>query len=647
MLVKTSWRKLSLVALDMVMLTGAYVFAFHLRVGSHFSLGLYNDIGRSLPVLLAVSFVVHMRLGLFNAILRFASIDTAITIFKSVLYSVLITALAVSVLGIDQIRPGVLTIYGMAAVLLLGGSRMMARVLENRHEFTGKERRVVLYGANETTDIVLRGWRFLRQSGCLPVAIIDNDSTKHGHRIHGVEIGGGLAHLRDLAKTHDLQEVWVCVPGLSGAALRDVYEAAAPLNLRVKILPRLEHALIGSDLNRFHDVEIADLLRRPTRRLDPEGMRRWVKDRRVLITGAGGTIGSELARQVARLGPRSLALCDSSEAGLFQIHGELASRHGGMILAPYLVNVCESPAVDRMFREVKPEIVFHAAAYKHVPLVELNPCEGIRTNVQGLMHTCLAAVEHGTTAFVFISTDKAVRPVNVMGATKRIGELICQVLNREGSTRFMVVRFGNVLGSSGSVVPIFQEQIRQGKPVTVTHPDMTRFFMLISEAVELVIQSGSIGRGGEIFLLDMGKPVRIAQMAEDLIRLMGKEPGRDIPITFVGTRPGEKIHEEILLSKEDARTQFPDIWIDHEAPPSMDWATFRSELDILLEAANGSRREDALLALKRLLPLFAPLHPETEKMVAPADVTVSAAVPVAEAIDLQISAPYAPLQPSE
>jgi FlaA1/EpsC-like NDP-sugar epimerase len=316
-------------------------------------------------------------------------------------------------------------------------------------------------------------------------------------------------------------------------------------------------------------------------------------------------------KQVLQFAPAEIALCDSNEERLFHVDNEVRALRAGLACKPFLMDVRDSGMVAAMFRDFRPDVVFHAAAYKHVPLVELNPCEAILNNVQGLQTVSLAALDHGVKEFVFISTDKAVRPVNIMGATKRLGENIIQALNRQKKTRFMAVRFGNVLGSSGSVVPIFQAQIRKGGPVSVTHPDMTRYFMLISEAVELVIQAGSIGRGGEIFILDMGKPVRILDMAHDLIRLMGKEPERDIKVEFTGIRPGERLYEELLLSPKDAQTSFPDIWIDHEPPTEVEWETLGKEVEGMFRAARLGNCRDAILSLKKLVPEFVPGYVST------------------------------------
>ncbi|MDD8013831.1 MAG: nucleoside-diphosphate sugar epimerase/dehydratase, partial [Acidobacteriota bacterium] len=338
-------------------------------------------------------------------------------------------------------------------------------------------------------------------------------------------------------------------PALAGERVRKAYQAASPRGVHIRILPRLEHALLGADLGRFHDPDITDLLRRPPRKLDRDRMREWVRGRRVLITGAGGSIGSELSRQVAQLEPAALALLDASELNLFNIHGEMAPRHGPILLRPYMVDVRDGAALRRVFAEVRPEVVFHAAAYKHVPLMEDFPEEALRTNVLGTLDLAQLAVEHHVEKFVNISTDKAVKPCSVMGASKRLAEMACQALNGNG-THFLSVRFGNVLGSRGSVVPLFQEQIRRGGPLTLTHPDMRRYFMSIPEAVLLVFQAAHQGRGGEVFVLDMGEPVRIRDLAENLIRLNGLEPGKDIEIVATGMRPGEKLFEELLTAEE-------------------------------------------------------------------------------------------------
>jgi FlaA1/EpsC-like NDP-sugar epimerase len=597
------WLKATLVALDLVLLSLAYVSAFYLRLGWEGLEGNLAVVARTLPVVLAVSFVVHMRLGLFHAMLRYASIDTAAAVLKAVCYSVVASSVLLFLLfRLDGVPRTVFVIYGMAALLLVGASRLVVRWRCNRQRPNGETKGVVLYGANDTAELVLRGLQKSPGMEYAAVGLIDRDSVRHGRLIHGVKIHGGLGVLRDVAALHGAEELWVCVPGIAGEELRKVYEAASAVSLRVKILPRLESALLGADLGRFHEPDIADLLRRPPRHLDRERMQRWISGRRVLITGAGGSIGSELASQVAGLGPQSLALCDACESKLFEVHSEMARLHGGVVERPFLVDVRDEAGVGRMFEEARPDIVFHAAAYKHVPMVELNPCEGVLTNVKGLYNVARASIAHAVKDFVFISTDKAVRPASVMGATKRLGELIVQALNREGATRFSAVRFGNVLGSSGSVVPIFQEQIRRGGPVTVTHPEMTRYFMLVSEAVELVIQAGSMERGGEVFVLDMGEPVRIADMARDLIRLMGKEPDKDVKIVYTGCRPGEKLHEELLVNASSAQVVVDGIWVEGNGVGGCGENHRLPSLHALIDAARGRREDAVLVELEREVP---------------------------------------------
>ncbi len=605
------WRKLGLMALDGVLLAAAYYGAFVLRVGWTESTRYHGTILQTLPVILGVGIVTQARHRLYSGILRYTSTATALAVVKAVLWSVLLSCLALFMLfRLDGVPRSVFVIYGMEALLLIGGVRFAFR-LPYRQRVAGDATRVILYGAGDTAELVLRGLRMSLKFDYAAKALIDDDPTKHGQEIHGVKIFGGVETLSDTLDRIPVDEIWVCIDKLAGERLRAVYNCAQAKGVRVKVLPRLESALLASDLASFHEPDISDLLRRPSRKLDRDRMRSWLRGRRVLITGAGGSVGSELVRQVSQLEPASLSLCDTCEYNLFRIHGEVAATGNRCLEHPYLVDVRDAASVERMFRQARPEIVFHAAAYKHVPLVELNPCEGIVANVQGLYHVALAAHTHGTNEFVFISTDKAVRTVNVMGATKRLGEIIMQVLNEQSSTRFCSVRFGNVLGSSGSVVPKFREQIRRGGPVTVTHPEMTRFFMLTSEAVELVIQAGSIGEGGEVFVLDMGEPVRIADMATDLIRLMGKEPGHEIRIEFTGVRPGEKIYEELLIDSEDSRTSCPEVWIDGAPPPAMEWPDLAARLTTLFTTAREGDRPTALRILTELVADFSPVHQET------------------------------------
>jgi FlaA1/EpsC-like NDP-sugar epimerase len=607
-------QKLLLVALDALLLSGAYLLAFWLRLGGEQALSYSETIVRTFPIVLTVSLLMHAMQGLFSGILRYTSIETALAVFKSVTFSVLASCLILFLLfRLEGVPRSVFAIYWMASMLLIGGSRLSGRLLHKRpQQAVSDSKRVVLYGAGDTAELVLRGLKQTPSIGYEVAGLIDDDQRKEGREIHGVKIHATLDALGRVARTARVEEIWVCVPNMAGDKLRRICTTANQMKIRVRILPRLSHALLGQDLERFQKPNIADLLRRPPRRLDKERMRQWIRGRRVLITGAGGSIGSELARHVAKLEPKLLALCDASECNLFQVQQELAQLKGPSEKASYLVDIRHVSSVQRMFKDVQPDVVFCAAAYKHVPLVELHPCEGVLNNVQGLCNVALASAEQGAGEFVFISTDKAVRPACVMGATKRLGETIIQVLDRQTKTKFCAVRFGNVLGSSGSVVPIFQEQIRSGGPVTVTHVDMERYFMLASEAVELVIQAGSICKGSEVFVLDMGAPLRIADMARNLIRLMGKEPDVDIRLEYTGLRPGEKLTEELLIGKRDLSTAFEDIWIDAAPPPEVSWSTLRAQLRNLFELSTRGDRVGTLGMLKRLEPQFRAVYKETQ-----------------------------------
>ncbi|HLU47465.1 MAG TPA: polysaccharide biosynthesis protein, partial [Planctomycetota bacterium] len=478
-------------ALDAALLTTAYFSAFVLRIGWD---GFTEKIGvilQTLPVLLLVSLCVHFRMGLFHAILRYASVETAFAVLKSTIFSVVLSCTVLFLAyRLDGVPRTVFVIHGMAALLLVGGVRFAIRISRREASRRDASRRreasatkVILYGVTDTAEWVLRGIEKDNALAWEAVGLIDDNRLRHGRHLRGIKVHGGLGVLDDVARSTGAVELWICIPGLVGAELRRVYEAGRKSGLRTKILPRLERALLGSDLARFQEPDIADLLRRSPRSLDRDRVARWIRGRRVLITGAGGSIGSELARQVAALEPQSLALCDASEYNLFRVHRELTLEGVTALDAPYLIDVRDAEGVARLFAEARPDVVFHAAAHKHVPMVELNPCEGVLTNVLGLYHVAKASIASGVADFVFISTDKAVRPANIMGATKRVGEMLIQSLDRTSRTRLSAVRFGNVLGSSGSVVPIFKEQIRAGGPVTVTHPSMTRYFMLVSEAV--------------------------------------------------------------------------------------------------------------------------------------------------------------------
>ena len=530
--------------------------------------------GPEVALVLAAQGLVFWITGLYKGLWRFASLPDLWNILRAaVLGALAITVTLFLYNRLATVPRTVLLVYPFVLAVLLGVPRLAWRYWkDSRLDFLSRSPalRVLVLGAGRAGDALVRD--LVRENRYRPVGILDDNAQIRGARIHGVPVLGTLEQLPELARETAAQMLLIAMPSATSSQMQRVVGFCEATGLPFRTMPRLADVVAGRSLfGELKEVAIEDLLGREPVQLDWTAIRTGLAGKRVLVTGGGGSIGSELCRQVARLGAASLTILEVSEYNLYRIEQELRGEFPDLLLAPRLGDCGDGPGCEHVFAEARPQIVFHAAAYKHVPLLQEQLREAFRNNVLGTRVVAEAADRHGVECFVLISTDKAVNPSSIMGACKRAAEIYCQNLAAQSHTRFITVRFGNVLDSAGSVVPLFREQIRKGGPVTVTHPEITRWFMTIPEACQLILQAAVLGRGGEIFALDMGEPVRIAYLAEQMIRLAGKQPGRDIEIAYTGLRAGEKLFEELFHPLENYQsTAHAKIFLAQ--PRSMAWA---------------------------------------------------------------------------
>ncbi len=604
----------------------AWYLAFELR----FDRGVppYYDtlFRRTLPIVVAIKLVVFILAGFYERWWRYVSIRDMWSAVRGVTIASLVSGLTVYFLSpVSQVRlPRSVAIMDWLLLLgLIAGTRLLARTVIERPGtgLVARGKEVLVVGAGDAGQLVIRELQRNRQLGYTPIGLIDDDQRKKNLRVHGVRVLGTTDDLRHILRDNKPDEVLIALPSASGEARQRIVTLTREGNVPVKTLPGLYELISGeSELaTQIRPVQVEDVLGREPVEVDLASSAAYVQKQTVLVTGAGGSIGSELCRQIARLGPQRLVLVEQGETSLFDIERELVDERGFAACVPVLADVKSRRKMQQVFDRYRPAVVFHAAAYKHVPLMEANPLESVRNNVVGTRVVAEAAVEFGAHRFVLVSTDKAVNPKTVMGQSKALCEWITEAYGarEDVKTRFVAVRFGNVLGSSGSVIPIFRRQIAKGGPVTVTHPDMTRFFMTIPEAASLVIQAGAIGGRGDVFVLDMGEPVRIIDLAMQMIRLSGKEPERDIDVEIVGARPGEKLHEELWGEGEIVvptshqkilRVSGPiidSVWLDEEL----------AELERLVEEGETLQvvsRLSTMMRAPRLVGARAPVYADEE-----------------------------------
>ena len=505
------------------------------------------------PVVLIVQALVVRFFGLYQGLWRFASLPDLWNIIRAAVLGAVSIALVLFVYNrLEGIPRSVLILYPVLLIFLLSGPRMAYRALKDQsfslRKISGGQR-VIIIGAGTGGEMVVRD--MLREGSYVPVGLVDDDASLLKTRIHGIPVLGPIKNLPSIARRYTVDTLLIAVPSASNVEMQSIVAICELSGLPFRTLPRIQDIVSGKvGLQAIRDVSIDDLLGREKVELDWQSIQAALIGKAVLVTGGGGSIGSELCRQVVRLGASKVIIFDHSEFNLYTIDRELRAKFPHLVLHCVIGDVCDRAALNQLFSAFSPRLVFHAAAYKHVPILETQARVAVRNNILGTHEVITAAERHGCENVVLISTDKAVRPSSIMGATKRFAELLCESKNRESKTRYITVRFGNVLGSAGSVVPLFRQQIREGGPVTVTHPEATRFFMTIPEACQLILQASAIGKGGEIFVLKMGESINITYLAEQMIRLSGLEPGAEIPIVFTGLRPGEKLHEELFHVEE-------------------------------------------------------------------------------------------------
>ncbi len=553
-------------AADILIFIMSFVGAYLLRFDFILEPSYRAQILRELPFLLPGKIFIFFLFGLYRGMWRYTSLDDLWRLVQASLLSMLFYVCATFyVYGFQGIPRSVFLLDAILTFLISGGLRMGIRLfyalpsnsgafrpfnLLRLNGFRAKGKSVLIVGAGAAGEKMLREIFDNLHLDYQVVGFLDDDPTKWGRSLHGLKIYGGVEMLPEVSGSQKLDEVLIATPCATGAQMRRITDICKSCELSYRTLPEIGGIINGKvSIKKLRDVKYEDLLRRPPVNLDTSEISKYLHGKRVLLTGAGGSIGSELCRQIIRFDPQELILVDAGEANLFNIQMELHHELNFHRYQCLLSRVQNQALMNDIFSRYRPQHIFHAAAYKHVPTLEKNPWEAIFNNVMGSRVVMELAVQYGVERFVLVSTDKAVRPTNVMGASKRLTELILQAVQGNG-TRFMAVRFGNVIGSSGSVLPLFRRQLEQGGPITVTHPEVTRYFMTIPEAAQLILQAGGLGEGGEIFILEMGTPVKIVQMAEELLRLSGKKPGKDVEIIFTGLREGEKLYEELITQGE-------------------------------------------------------------------------------------------------
>lgn len=563
-----------------------------------------NEIYFMLGILALFNIAGLALFRLYNNLWEYASVDEAIQIMLSVVLSTLAGAVFLWVINV-RLPIRVFVASAILLVLIMGGVRMVWRILRRKHPVrasTEVERpRTLIVGAGETGSLTIT--RMASKDPNMPgvpVVATDDDPTKKGSRIHGIKVAGGTDDILSLVEQYDVKQIVVAIPSATATERRHIYSVCTQTDCKLKTLPNIRELRIDElgDVALL-DVDVADLLGREEIVLDTRIASSYISGETVLVTGGGGSIGSELCRQLAKVAPARIVVFDIYENDAYLLRLELLSEYDDVDVRVEIGSVCDRKRVDELFERYRPSAVFHAAAHKHVPLMEACPREAIQNNVFGTLNVVRASDKFGVRRFIFISTDKAVNPTSVMGATKRMGEMVIQYYARASKTIFSAVRFGNVLGSNGSVIPLFKKQIAAGGPVTVTHPEIERYFMTVPEATRLVIQAGGMAKGGEIFILDMGEPVKILDLAKNLIRLSGAV---GIEIVFTGLRDGEKMYEELLMDEESTlATESRSIMIS--TGQEISYEEVAAKLDELEEALDSSD-EDAVRVLGSAVPTY-------------------------------------------
>ncbi|QQR81379.1 MAG: polysaccharide biosynthesis protein [Deltaproteobacteria bacterium] len=537
--------------------------------------------------------------GLYSTILRFAGLSLAVVIIRASIFSTFIYFSFNRLFSDYKFPLGFFAMDFLLTTFFIGLVRFAPRYFSEVRRLEGSKR-VMIYGAGDLGEDVVR--KLLRNpEEYQMIGFIDDDLNKIGKRLHNIPIFGPIDDLSLIISKQKISELIIAISTLEGDKIRFITRLCRKEGISCRIVPSFPNMLV-KEVN-IKNIDIVDLLRREPKDLDAHQIRSFIEGKVILITGAGGSIGSEISRQCIRFGAKKLIFVDHSEYNLYSIKEEF---HNYKNIRCVLLSVTQLELMQTCFEAEMPDVVFHAAAYKHVPLVEESPYEGVINNILGTMTVANLSEKYGVKKFVLISTDKAVRPTNIMGASKRVAELYIQNLNVQSNTEYISVRFGNVLGSSGSVIPKFIDQINKGGPVTVTHPDVTRYFMLTNEAVQLVMQAASIGNGGEIFILNMGRPVKISEMAEDLIFLAGRQPYKEIDIQYIGLRPGEKLYEELLHDEAEKKTQYENITIGKSTHVNLVW--LRSTILSLLDSCYKRSEEEMFNKLKILVPEFMHAH---------------------------------------
>jgi len=596
---------------DLLALSLAYVLAYEARFEGAIPAVMLRTLAWTLPYVVGLHYAAEVALGVHRVSWRYVALPDVRRVAYAVGLATLVLIATRMVVGyasqgyplaVRAVVPfGVILTSSTFSFLAIVGVRVVRRMLAEREESDSRDKPrsepipTMLIGAGRAGVLVAKEIMARPDLGILPVGFLDDDPVKRGTVVHGIPVLGSTDQLTELIAKRGARQALITVAAASGKEIRRLKSLCDDASVPVKIIPGIFEIVGGQvNLSRIREVAIEDLLGREPVSLDEDAILGVVRSRIVLVTGAGGSIGSELCRQICRFAPQTLVLVEHSENNLFHIERELRAQYPELVIHALIADIREASRMNAIFGAHRPQVIFHAAAHKHVPMMEANPGEAVKNNVLGTKFLAELADAYSVSTFVMISTDKAVNPTSVMGVSKRAAEIFVQALSQRSKTRFVAVRFGNVLGSAGSVVPLFKEQIARGGPITVTDPEMKRYFMTIPEACQLVLQAGSMGRGGEIFVLDMGEPVKIVDLARDLIALSGLREGEDIEIQFTGVRPGEKLFEELSLAEEGAeRTRHPKVFIGRIKPHAWE-SVLRcvADLEAAADKANGDRIRD-------------------------------------------------------